>query len=379
MRGVWDGGGEEVYGGYGRVGEVTVSSVLFCVCVCFSYGRLKANGVCARGKYTLSIPALTFYHVGTKTPSLPVAESREILDLIKPAPDQIAETLAQVMMMCIALREEQEGIMQVLRRVGGRCGVDVDAEGEDGGEVGMVGGQVDAELKTMVEKVEHKLSTFRDGIMSDVESMLQTLRRDLQDTIAPRSRPSSHRPDSDKEDEPVRKRQRKVTRNSLGDDVELVSLPYGNAGKAEVEKKKRLARLSGSPRITVRKEGVNGVESNGLQQQPPNTPTKTVVVPERNGESYHKATAAEEESSRQLEAESLQKDKDGPWIIPNSEDEQSSQALSTQNSLTSIKEARKVKVEVGKEKERDNEAKTKSTRKVAEKRRASGRISRGGK
>ncbi|RPA82599.1 hypothetical protein BJ508DRAFT_86288 [Ascobolus immersus RN42] len=82
-----------------------------------------------RGKYTLEISALTFYFHGSNTPTLPVAESQEILSLLRPEPDQIADTMARVMMLCVVLREEQEGIVRALQKISEQTGVDLSLEG----------------------------------------------------------------------------------------------------------------------------------------------------------------------------------------------------------------------------------------------------------
>jgi hypothetical protein len=84
-----------------------------------------------RGRYTLEISALTFYFHGSNAPTLPVAESQEILSLLRPEPDQMADTMARVMMLCVVLREEQEGIMRALQKVSEQTGVDISLDGSD--------------------------------------------------------------------------------------------------------------------------------------------------------------------------------------------------------------------------------------------------------
>ncbi|KAF8440598.1 hypothetical protein BGX38DRAFT_851970 [Terfezia claveryi] len=117
-------------------------------------------------KYTISRTQVLFYTHGTCIPSLPLAESEEILRQLHPEPDEVAMNLEKIMSLLVYLREEQDGIVRELRRVGSRCGVD---EIDVGGNNAPMGGGEDRGegWRRRVDKLEEEMEKLR-GLLGDV-------------------------------------------------------------------------------------------------------------------------------------------------------------------------------------------------------------------
>ncbi|RPB23377.1 hypothetical protein L211DRAFT_838878 [Terfezia boudieri ATCC MYA-4762] len=118
-------------------------------------------------KYTISRTQVLFYTHGTCIPSLPLAESEEILRQLHPEPDEIAKNLEKIMSLLVYLKEEQDGIVRELNRVGSRCGVDdIDVGGNNnvlmGGEEDLGDG-----WRSRVNKLEGEMEKLR-GLLGDV-------------------------------------------------------------------------------------------------------------------------------------------------------------------------------------------------------------------
>lgn len=137
-----------------------------------------------RRKYTLSIPALSFYHHGSSTPSLPVAASNEILSLIRPQPDEMAEKMSQVMMLCCLLREEQEGVMRALQRISEQTGVDVSAD-----EEGVREEKKDEGLRGKIEELVKAVERLKEEFV--VKSELEALKEEVGERSRGNSRGTS--------------------------------------------------------------------------------------------------------------------------------------------------------------------------------------------
>ena len=76
-------------------------------------------------KYTVSRCRVLFYTHGQPGRAVPLAESEEIMRQLHPEPDEVARNLQQVMGLLVYLKEEQDGIVRELKRVGEHCGVEV--------------------------------------------------------------------------------------------------------------------------------------------------------------------------------------------------------------------------------------------------------------
>jgi len=118
-------------------------------------------------KYTISRTQVLFYSHGSCIPSLPVAESEEILRQLHPEPDEIAVSLEKIMSLLVYLKEEQDGIVRELRRVGSRYGVDdIDVSGSNNAPMGGEGDLSEGWRKRM-DKLEGEMERLR-GLLGDV-------------------------------------------------------------------------------------------------------------------------------------------------------------------------------------------------------------------
>ena len=110
-------------------------------------------------KYTVSRTQARFYTHGACMPALPPAESEEILRQIHPEPDEIAVNLEKIMSLLVYLKEEQDGIVRELRRVGSKCGVD----DIDVGNVAMDREEdVGEGWRTRMDKLEKEMEKLRE-------------------------------------------------------------------------------------------------------------------------------------------------------------------------------------------------------------------------
>ncbi|RPB23021.1 hypothetical protein L211DRAFT_838960 [Terfezia boudieri ATCC MYA-4762] len=118
-------------------------------------------------KYTISRTQVLFYTHGACIPSLPLAESEEILRQLHPEPDEVAMNLDKIMSLLVYLKEEQDGIVRELRRVGSRCGVDeIDVGGNN--NVPMGGREDRGEgWRRRVNKLEGEMEKLRE-LLGDV-------------------------------------------------------------------------------------------------------------------------------------------------------------------------------------------------------------------
>ncbi|KAF8435607.1 hypothetical protein BGX38DRAFT_1145578 [Terfezia claveryi] len=118
-------------------------------------------------KYTISRTQVLFYTHGTCVPSLPLAESEEILRQLHPEPDEIAMNLKKIMSLLVYLKEEQDGIVRELNRVGSRCGVDdIDVGGNNSVPIG-VEEDLGEGWRSRVNKLEGEMGKLR-GLLGDV-------------------------------------------------------------------------------------------------------------------------------------------------------------------------------------------------------------------
>jgi len=119
-------------------------------------------------KYTISRTQVLFYTHGTCIPSLPLAESEEILRQLHPEPDEIALNLEKIMSLLVYLKEEQDGIVRELNRVGSRCGVDDINVGGGSNNTPINGGEGLGEgWRGRMDKLEGEMEKLR-GLLGDV-------------------------------------------------------------------------------------------------------------------------------------------------------------------------------------------------------------------
>ena len=119
-------------------------------------------------KYTISRTQVLFYTHGTCIPSLPLAESEEILRQLHPEPDEIAVNLERIMSLLVYLKEEQDGIVRELRRVGSRCGIDDINVGGSSNNAPLDGEDDLGEgWRSRMDKLEGEMERLR-GLLGDV-------------------------------------------------------------------------------------------------------------------------------------------------------------------------------------------------------------------
>ena len=118
-------------------------------------------------KYTVSRIQVLFYTHGTCIPALPPAESEEIMRQLHPEPDEIAMNLEKIMSLLVYLKEEQDGIVQELRKVGSKCGIDDIDVGDNNNAA--VDREEDASegWRTRVDKLESEMENLR-GLLGGV-------------------------------------------------------------------------------------------------------------------------------------------------------------------------------------------------------------------
>lgn len=135
---------------------------------------------------------------------MPVAETAEIMGLIQPKPDELGEKLAQVMMLCMWLREEQEGMMRALWKLGRSTAIDLseDLPAEETPEEELE--QVEPEWKTKYEELEQRMEQTMVQ-MEQLKDNLKAIAAERQEETRIGSRRQSERLE-ESDDEPVRKR-----------------------------------------------------------------------------------------------------------------------------------------------------------------------------
>ncbi|KAF8426056.1 hypothetical protein EV426DRAFT_715962 [Tirmania nivea] len=133
-------------------------------------------------KYMISRTQVLFYTHGTCIPSLPLADSEEILRQLHPEPDEIAVNLEKIMSLLVYLKEEQDGIVRELKRVGSRCGVDnID---------------VGSSNNTPMDGEENPSEGWR-GRMDKLEGEMEKLRVLLGDVVKKGGSPAGKTPEQD--------------------------------------------------------------------------------------------------------------------------------------------------------------------------------------
>ena len=125
-----------------------------------------------RNRYTISRTLVRFYTLGSRTQELPLAQSEEILRQLHPEPDEVVLNLGRVMSLLVYLKEEQDGILKELGRLGGRVGECGEGEAILNGDDGDADGSgTPSNGEHWRDKIQH-LESEIDGLKATIRGIL---------------------------------------------------------------------------------------------------------------------------------------------------------------------------------------------------------------